>query len=31
MRTQTHEAGSPGAVSEATLFQQARAEDARLA
>ncbi len=25
MRTQTHEAGGPGAVSEATLFQQARA------
>ncbi|MCK4451577.1 MAG: hypothetical protein KAX26_13410, partial [Anaerolineae bacterium] len=25
MHTQTHEAGGPGAVSEATLFQQARA------
>ncbi len=25
MRTQTHEAGGPGLVSEATLFQQARA------
>jgi len=25
MRTQTHEAGGPGVVSEATLFQQAQA------